>query len=207
MKQKSQSVSKGAVIPREDDARAIRTRDRIDDASVALLFTRTYLSIRVSDICKRADVGRATFYAHYKSKEALLQSQLVRIAMPMIKSSPGSPWLLDCRDFFAHLRAAPQLFRSLMSGGEGSGSRAVRAAMEERVDQIVIGQLPPSVSLPPALLKRFFISTLFSVALHGLRPDGVESGDDMQRQFEKLIGAGVVHPGEPIVCTSLKIGK
>ena len=191
MKHKSQSVSKAAAIPRDDDARAIRTRDRIDDAFVALLFTRTYLSIRVSDICKRADVGRATFYAHYKSKEALLQSQLVRIAMPMIKSAPSSPWLLDCRDFFAHLRDAPQLFRSLMSGGEGSGSRAVRAAMEERVGQIVIGKLPPSVSLPPALLKRFLISTLLTVALHGLRPDGVESGDEMQRQFEKLIGAGL----------------
>jgi AcrR family transcriptional regulator len=191
MKQKSQSVSKTAVTPRETDARTMRTRERIDEAFVALLFTRTYLSIRVSDICKRADVGRATFYAHYKSKEALLQSQLVRIAMPMIRSCPGSPWLLNCRDFFAHLRAAPQLFRSLMSGGEGSGARAVRAAMEERIDQILIDQLPPPVNLPPPLLKRFFISTLLTVALHGLRPDGVESGEEMQRQFEKLIGAGL----------------
>ena len=191
MKQKSQSVSKTAVTPRETDARTMRTRERIDEAFVALLFTRTYLSIRVSDICKRADVGRATFYAHYKSKEALLQSQLVRIAMPMIRSCPGSPWLLNCRDFFAHLRATPQLFRSLMSGGEGSGARAVRAAMEERIDQILIDQLPPPVNLPPPLLKRFFISTLLTVALHGLRPDGVESGDEMQRQFEKLIGAGL----------------
>lgn len=191
MKQKSQSVSKTAVTPRETDARTMRTRERIDEAFVALLFTRTYLSIRVSDICKRAEVGRATFYAHYKSKEALLQSQLVRIAMPMIRSCPGSPWLLNCRDFFAHLRAAPQLFRSLMSGGEGSGARAVRAAMEERIDQILIDQLPPPVNLPPPLLKRFFISTLLTVALHGLRPDGVESGEEMQRQFEKLIGAGL----------------
>jgi AcrR family transcriptional regulator len=191
MKQNSQSVSKTVSTLRDVDARTVRTRDRIDEAFVALLFTRTYLSIRVSDICKKAEVGRATFYAHYKSKEALLQSQLVRIAMPMIRPCPGSPWLLDCRDFFAHLRAAPQLFRSLMSGGEGSGARAVRAAMQERVDQILIDQLPPSVNLPPPLVKRFFISTLLAVALHGLRPEGVESGDEMQRQFEKLIGAGL----------------
>jgi len=191
MKQKSQSVSKPAPTPREVDARTMRTHERIDEAFVALLFTRTYLSIRVSDICKRAEVGRATFYAHYKSKEALLQSQLVRIAMPMIKPCLGSPWLLDCSDFFAHLRAAPQLFRSLMSGGEGSGSRAVRAAMQERIDQILVDQPPPSINLPPPLLKRFFISTLLTVALHGLRPDGVESGGEMQRQFEKLIGAGL----------------
>jgi AcrR family transcriptional regulator len=192
MKQKSQSVSKPPVTLREVDARTLRTRERIDEAFVALLFTRTYLSIRVSDICKRAEVGRATFYAHYKSKEELLQSQLVRIAMPMIKAYPGSPWLLNCRDFFTHLRAAPQLFRSLMSGAEGSGSRAVRAAMQVRIDQILIEQPPPSVNLPPPLLKRFVISTLLTVALHGLRPGGIESGDEMQHQFEKLIGAGLL---------------
>jgi hypothetical protein len=60
-----------------------------------------------------------------------------------------------------------------------------------RVDQILGDRLPPSVNLPPPLLKRFFISTLLTVALHGLRPEGVESGDEMQRQFEKLIGAGL----------------
>jgi AcrR family transcriptional regulator len=190
MKQKSQSVSDtSSVIPAVDDARAVRTRANIDQAFVALLYTRPYAAIRVSDICKKAEVGRATFYAHYKSKDELLQSQLVRIAMPMIRPRPGSPFFLDCRAFFTHIRSAPQLIRSLMSGGEGS--RAVRAALEVRLDEILIAQLPQAASLPVPLVKRFVISTLLSVVAHGLQPDATESGDEMQRQFEKLVGAGL----------------
>jgi AcrR family transcriptional regulator len=185
MKQKSQSVSK----TRDTDARTIRTRAGIDHAFVMLLFTRAYVAIRVSDICKKANIGRATFYAHYQSKDELLQSQLVRIAMPMIK--PGSGFFLDCRDFFTHIRATPQLFRSIMSGGEGSGSRAVRAALEQRLDEILASRLPPAVNLPVPLVKRFVISTLLAVAAHGLQPNAVDSGDEMQRQFEKLVGAGL----------------
>jgi AcrR family transcriptional regulator len=191
MKQKSQSVSNPAPAERDLDARAIRTRASIDQAFVALLFTRAYIAIRVSDICKKADVGRATFYAHYKSKDELLQSQLARIIMPMLRPCSGPPWLLDCRDFFAHVRSAPQLFRSIMSGGEGSGARAVRAALEDRLDQVLINHLPPSSNLPAPLVKRFVISTLIAVALHSLQPGVVSSGDEMQRQFEKLVGAGL----------------
>ncbi len=187
MKQKSQSVSK----TRDTDARTIRTRAGIDHAFVMLLFTRAYVAIRVSDICKKAGIGRATFYAHYQSKDELLQSQLVRIAMPMIKPGAGSPSFLDCRDFFAHIRTAPQLFRSLMGGGEGSGYRAVRAALEQRLDDILTNQLPPTVNLPIPLVKRFVISTLLAVAAHGLQPNAVESSEQMQRQFEKLVGAGL----------------
>lgn len=192
MKQKSQSVSKtSSAVPESDDVRAVRTRANIDDAFVTLLFTRTYGAIRVSDICKKAGVGRATFYAHYKSKDELLQSQLVRIAMPMIQPSPRSPFFLDCRAFFAHIRAAPQLIRSLMTGGDGSGSRAVRAAMEVRLDEILIDQLPQTASLPLPLVKRFVISTVLTVVANGLQPNATESGDDMQKQFEKLVGAGL----------------
>lgn len=201
MKQKSQSVSKPASPARDLDARAIRTRASIDEGFVALLFTRAYITIRVSDICKKADVGRATFYAHYKSKEELLQSQIARIIMPMLRPCPGSPWLLNCRDFFAHVRTAPQLFRSIMSGGEGSGARAVRAALEARLEEILAGQLQPPLSLPQPLVKRYVISTLLAVAMHGLQPNAVESGDSMQRQFEKLVGAGLSagpgHRGAP----------
>lgn len=191
MKQKSESVPKPAPPDRDSDARTVRTRANIDQAFVALLFTRPYLAIRVSDICKKADVGRATFYAHYKSKDLLLQSQLTRIIMPLLRPRPTLPWLLNARDLFAHVRTAPQLFRSIMGGGEGSGARAVRAAMQQRLDEILLDQLDPPVNVPTQLVKLFVISTLLTVALHGLRPHASESADDMQSQFEKLVGAGL----------------
>ena len=185
MKQKSKSVAKNPVelssVVR--DARVIATRRSIDAAFVQLLFRRSYKSLRVSDITKKADVGRATFYAHFKSKDNLLRSQVERVIVPMLLPCPESPSLLDCRSFFAHVREAPQLFRAIMSGGEGSGASVVREAMENRLDAILRGAGTPAGKVPSLLVKRFVISTLLTIVSHGLQPDASESGEQMQRQF------------------------
>jgi len=193
MKQKSKSVAKSAS---EDssvvrDARVIATRKKIDAAFVQLLFRRSYKSLRVSDITRKAEVGRATFYAHFKSKDDLLRSQVERVIVPMLHPCPGSPSLLDCRSFFRHVGEAPQLFRSIMSGGEGSGSSVVREAMENRLDTLLRGAGMPAGKVPSLLVKRFVISTLLTIVSHGLRPDAAESGEEMQRQFELLVGSGL----------------
>jgi AcrR family transcriptional regulator len=66
-KQKSASVSQRRASQRKDE-RVRRTRMRIDAAFVDLLHRRAYGNIRVSEIVKKAGVGRPTFYAHYSTK-------------------------------------------------------------------------------------------------------------------------------------------
>ena len=79
-KQKSRSVSKAAAgrngAAQPADIRAVRTRQQINSAFVMLMHRRSYDSMRVSDITRKAGVGRATFYAHFTSKDDLLRSQL-----------------------------------------------------------------------------------------------------------------------------------
>ena len=43
-------------------------------ALVELIIERPFDAVRVTDILERADVGRATFYAHYRDKHDLLFS-------------------------------------------------------------------------------------------------------------------------------------
>lgn len=50
-----------------------RYADRMCDALLALMETRPFHSITVSEICKAAQVQRSTFYAHYRNTSALLQ--------------------------------------------------------------------------------------------------------------------------------------
>jgi AcrR family transcriptional regulator len=56
------------------DRRSRRTRIRLRDAMVSLVQEKPWDRIRVADILARADVGRATFYAHFRDKEDLLVS-------------------------------------------------------------------------------------------------------------------------------------
>jgi AcrR family transcriptional regulator len=170
------------------DPRVARTRTVIDHAFVQLLFQRSYRSLTVSDISRKAGVGRATFYAHYPSKDALLASQFARIVVPMLLPRPGTAYLLDCTALFDHVRTTPRLFRNIMAGGEGSGARVIRAALEDRIKAL----LPEDAGLPAGLARRFVVSTILAVVGYGLQPDSVESAEDMQQQFEKLAGSGLL---------------
>lgn len=65
------------------DRRQRRTRNAIFEGFIALLGRQSYGQITVGQIIEKADVGRATFYAHFETKEHLLKAL--------------------CRELFAHV--------------------------------------------------------------------------------------------------------
>lgn len=56
------------------DRRIQRTRQLLEGALLSLIKEKEFESISVQEIIDRANVGRATFYAHYDNKEDLLES-------------------------------------------------------------------------------------------------------------------------------------
>jgi AcrR family transcriptional regulator len=58
--------------PEKLDPRVIRTRQMLDQAFLELLAEKGFDAISVQDVTARAGVNRATFYAHFQDKFALL---------------------------------------------------------------------------------------------------------------------------------------
>jgi AcrR family transcriptional regulator len=58
------------------DPRVKRTRNLIQQAFLELLTEKDFHSISVQDITERAEVNRATFYAHFADKFALLDESI-----------------------------------------------------------------------------------------------------------------------------------
>lgn len=62
-------------MPRSvNDKRVKRTRQALVGAFNNLLFERGYTAVSVDEVVERAQVGRSTFYEHFRGKEAILGS-------------------------------------------------------------------------------------------------------------------------------------
>ncbi len=58
----------------QTDRRVQRTQALLQDALLALIEEKGYAAITVQDILDRANLGRSTFYMHYRDKDDLLVS-------------------------------------------------------------------------------------------------------------------------------------
>ena len=101
--------------------RVARTKAAIEDAFVQLVLEHGYERVAVEDICDRADLARATFYAHYPNKEAVLFAvfnRLIEDLMQRIAYRSG-PWNEVRRDAiqtgYAHAAEMPDLYRACLS--------------------------------------------------------------------------------------------
>src|SRR5260370_5169136 len=63
----------------EIDRRVARTRRTLHEALIRLIIRKGYDTLTVQEIIDEADIGRATFYAHYHGKEDLLRGGFERL--------------------------------------------------------------------------------------------------------------------------------
>jgi AcrR family transcriptional regulator len=189
-KQNSASVSHRRKRERKDE-RVRRTRMRIDAAFVQLLHRRPYGDIRVSDITKKAGVGRATFYAHYSAKDDLLRSQFERVVAPMLIASSDNPPLLDASAFFAHISSAPHLYRALMGPRGGTAPRVLRDCFEARARKALALDHASNPGLKQSVTSRFVASSLLTITECWLEKGGRETPQQIQALFANLVGPGL----------------
>ena len=126
------------------DRRIARTRNALYDSLVALIHERSYASIKVEDIVAKANVGRSTFYAHFKSKDELLARSLERLRAELMSgiSRLEDPTLEDVSSaLFRHIDGHRAIHASL-SGTVGLD--IVLQAIAENLAQVMRTLIPAS---------------------------------------------------------------
>ena len=179
-----------------DDRRVRRTHDRLAAAFSALLLEQSYDRITVTDIATRADVGRATFYAHYPSKDALLRDQLARLAGALVLrdadgQSPSPAGIPDATPLFAHVRDAFGYYRALMLGPSSlEVSRALTDAIATRVRscaQPASRRDDRDALVSPELRAYFVASTLLSLIAWWVDGNMRQTPDRLQLIYQALL--------------------
>lgn len=119
------------------DARQVRTRAKLLQAMLALLERGPFEAITVRALAAEAEVGYATFFRHYASKEALLDdlaageiSELLARAMPLLFAASSRH---ACVALFEAIAGRKALWRALLTGGAAPRLREQFIAQARRL--------------------------------------------------------------------------
>ncbi|MDG9722656.1 MULTISPECIES: TetR/AcrR family transcriptional regulator [unclassified Streptomyces] len=157
-----------------EDRRTRRSRRSLGAALVELVLERGFTALTVEDITERADVARATFYAHFRDKEALfarvtadLLAGLAERLEPTVADSAvgftGKPVL----EMLRHAREERDLYRIVLRGeGDGKPLRmfmdaVARATAEEFRARAERNAVQPRID--PELLARVWVGEQIAV--------------------------------------------
>jgi AcrR family transcriptional regulator len=103
------------------DRRVQRTRKLLQDALIGMMIEKGYEATTVQDIIDRANVGRATFYAHFADKDTLLGSRLEDLRALLAEQQRQLPGPLGFSlAMLVHARDHLPLYRAIVGRESGA---------------------------------------------------------------------------------------
>lgn len=113
-----------ATAQKRPDRRVQRTRQLLQDALIAMIVEKGYEATTVQNIIDKANVGRATFYAHFADKETLLASRLEDLRAFLLERQRQAPGLGYSLAMLEHARDHLPVYAAIV--GRGSGGFVVQ---------------------------------------------------------------------------------
>jgi AcrR family transcriptional regulator len=189
---------------RKLDRRIRRTRDQLGDALVELMREKPFDSITVKDVLARADVGRSTFYLHFRDKDDLFLSDadefLEAMATMLSRSRDTSERVAPVREFFAHAGEEQRLYRALVESGKIHDFLELAQGHFARGIEQRLAELPRSRGIAPAsraALAHALTGSLLSLLTWWLDRGMHASPVEMDEMFHQLVWSGVTASTSP----------
>jgi AcrR family transcriptional regulator len=166
-----------SVAAKTPDRRVQRTQQLLQTALISLIQEKGFEALSVQDIIDRANVGRATFYAHFDNKEDLLVSRLEALRASLQarqRHALSQAARTDDRMFayshemFVHVDEHRAVFRSMV--GKRSGAVIQQLFHKMLVDLVredIKGLMPraASNSTPTEAVVQLVAGGLFGLVL------------------------------------------
>jgi len=183
---------------RTPDRRIEKTRGLLHEALASLVREKPYDSIVVKEILDRANVGRSTFYMHFRDKDDLLASSIhdtVRSAHASARPSSGSK---HERIVGFSLPVFEHIHQHRSAGAAKMGSKG-RAILHEHLRQVLADLIGDEVKrgfagrrktpgqMPPDLLVRYVASSFILVLNWWVEESSPLAPADVDAVFRALV--------------------
>ena len=197
------------------DRRARRTRRMLKDALLALVLEKGYDAVTVEDITQRADLGRTTFYLHYRDKEELLLEAIGSIANDLIARLPPAAWHVSdagaavaataggpanerVKDAilitFLHAAENAQLYRIILRGeGASKARQRLQTIISQKAGELVAESVQAGLAhtqLPASVFADYFAGSLMATITWWLETDLPYPPEAMAEMFRMLVFQG-----------------
>jgi AcrR family transcriptional regulator len=190
------------------DRRVKRTRRALQKALISLILEDGYDSVTIEEITDRADLGRTTFYLHFKDKEELFMHAIDTICEDFIKRHETLLRLADTSEttinnirvnlderilyqVFSHAQDNADLYKVMLrgEGGTKASRRFSTIIQNETIHRLnKIDRLVSKV--PLEVFAVFFSGTLIEMVTWWLENGQPFSIEEMVRHYQQLLIVG-----------------
>ena len=203
----------------KSDRRTRRTRHRLSGALVELIQEKRFDDITVQNVIERADVGRATFYKHFRDKEDLFDQQWAGLNRHLAENidweKAGRGSFFPVTFFCQHLQEVQPFYRGLLRSGKVDAlfnrgvaylGRNIEAALTERTKararaiRATLGAprldpKPPETAIPIPVLSNYLANEFFGLLRWWLEAGMPYPPEAMDKLFHRLINPTVKSAG------------
>lgn len=181
---------------RKTDRRIVRTRDTLGDALVALMHEKNFDEITVQNLLDRADVGRSTFYVHYRDIQDLFLSDVEdffdSFSTMLTRQGASTKRLLPVNELFTHIRQVREFYSAVVTSGMISDVQALgrgffARSIEGRLQLAGLEFEPLGRSAQAHALAGSFFSLLDWWIDKGMKADP----SDMDELFHRMAWSGL----------------
>ena len=181
--------------PATPDRRKVKTIASLRTALIDLVLEKHYDEITVQDIIDRANVGRSTFYSHFRDKEDLLIGDWKKFlgliaAHVNLDASLHEP-IAPVEALMMHLKDYHALYRALARSGKTDRLFAVGTDyLAQAIEEKLKGDTGKAENLPvsPEVFAYFLSLQIFGILKWWLDHNMPYSPAEMGRMFQALVG-------------------
>jgi AcrR family transcriptional regulator len=194
------------------DRRVLRTRRLLRESLLALILKKGFDNVTIEEITEGADVGRTTFYLHYRDKEDLLFECIngaVDGLVTEVSGIPLSAWNFSIENssetptqndpilkIYQHVSEKSDLYRIILRGaGTGQTQNRVRdiiaSAVSDFLEERVRGQaMSFDPVIPLEVFANYFAGSLLGLISWWLEAETPYSPESMTVMYQRLFFPG-----------------